>query len=129
MNAGRKTSARIAGMILTGLGVGLWLIGEILAGESSLAMEQKMLDADGYYLGLSYNDRVEMVLDPGGDCFAGKKETIRVKHNIPNGYKLYLSMNNNDANGGRLYLNGDKTSQYYFNVKSNTGIGELTSGS
>lgn len=47
-------------------------------------------------------------------------DKLTVKTNSPSGYKLYLSMDNNDENGNRLYLDGNSSSGSYIAPTSGT---------
>lgn len=96
---------------------------------SFATMSHQIVDANGYYLNLLHQEKAEVAINPelnGG--FSSKEEKVIVKNNIPTGYKLYLSMNNESSNGNNLYLNGDKTSPHYFRPINNPGGVELADG-
>ena len=63
-----------------------------------------VINASGYYLNLTNANTVSMDLATTASGTIGiAKDTINIKSNAPDGYDLYLSMNNNDTDGNRLY--------------------------
>ena len=87
----------------------------------------------------SYADRIVAINDPSGytltvssagsvtmqasstatGTYVSGKDTVNIKTNAP-GYLLYLSMNNDDTDGNRLYKDGVSTATNYISPTSGT---------
>lgn len=80
---------------------------------SQAVENENLLSFNNYYLNLSYKDKVTLTTNPDLPSeMAMMTDDVVVRHNAP-GYRLYLSMDNDEVNGNRLYLDGKKTSQHF----------------
>ena len=80
-----------------------------------------VINASGYYLNLTNSSTVSMgITATAGGTVGITKDTINIKSNAPDGYDLYLSMDNKDTDGNRLYKDANSTSSSYLSPTSGT---------
>ena len=82
-----------------------------------------VLNSSGYFINLTSGNGGVVAIDLNATA-AGvvglAKDTINIKSNAPNGYDLYLSMDNKESNGNRLYKDADSTSSSFITPTSGT---------
>lgn len=99
------------------------LIGELAPVSNSSAERINVNIGDGaYYMNISASDLdIDIDATPAG-VTKTVQEDIKVTTNSGTGYKLYLSMNNDNANGNRLYYNGNTTETSYIIPTTSTSL-------
>ncbi len=105
------------------------LSSELLSNTSAEQINVNIGDG-AYYMNITADDLdIDIDATPSGAQNAVQKD-IQVSTNSGTGYKIYLSMSNNDANGNRLYYNGDPASTNYISATSSTSsLSGLTTNS
>ncbi len=79
-----------------------------------------VVDNSGYYVSIESSDiAINLIATPTG-ATAIASDTILTKTNSPTGYKLYLSVDNSETNGNRLYKDGDRAGGMYISPSAGT---------
>ena len=82
-----------------------------------------VLNSSGYFINLTSGNGGVVAIDVLGTA-AGTvglaRDTINIKSNAPDGYDLYLGMDNKNVDGNRLYKDGDSTSSSFITPTSGT---------
>lgn len=80
--------------------------GQILSNNQAKAVDKSLLNDDGTRLSISYRSLLKTHQNKLTD-------NIKITHNVPNGYRLYLSMIGGREYDNRLYLEGNDGSPHY----------------
>lgn len=82
-----------------------------------------VINSSGYFINLTSGNSGVVAIDLNTNASGAiglAKDTINIKSNAPNGYDLYLSMNNGETDGNRLYKDGSSSSAHYIAPTSGT---------
>lgn len=79
------------------------------------------INTTGYYVNVTSSGSVDLTINatPSG-AVAIAKDPVVVKTNSKTGYKLYLSVDNDNAGGNRLYKDADSTSSSFLSPATGT---------
>lgn len=100
---------------------------ELISNSSAEQINVNIGDG-AYYMNITADNlNVDIDATPAGVERSVRKD-VQVTTNSGVGYKLYISMNNDDVNGNRLYYNGDVSSSSYIQPTSGTTLGMNTWG-
>ena len=82
-----------------------------------------VINSSGYFINLISKNSglasMDLVATAAGTVGI-TKDTINIKSNAPNGYDLYLSMDNSNTDGNRLYKDANSSSSSYLSPTSGT---------
>ena len=88
--------------------------------QSTNAKVTSITNAAGQSLTLTSLGNINLSSSPTAEgTYTAAKDSLNIKTNA-SGYQLYLSMNNDNTNGNRLYQNGDTSSTSYLSAPSGT---------
>lgn len=105
---------------VTGLGAFLfaYFIASVFAPVKISSAEESRVNVDinggSYNLSVAASANVNLSVDTASviGTLATASDTLTAIANVPNGYQLYLSMDNNHDHGNRLYLDGNTNSAF-----------------